>query len=143
MPIKYHPDQGSILICDFKGFVAPEMVKRRPVIVISPRFRSRANLCTVIPLSTTEPRPAAGYHFELNLEQPLPSPYGATQMWAKADMICAVSFARLDLPFHGKDDKGNRIYDQRKLSGDQLQELLCCTLTGMGLHNLTQHLRAP
>ncbi len=48
-----HPQVGSTLICNYgTGFVAPEMVKRRPVVVIS-RLRRRADLCTVVPLSTT------------------------------------------------------------------------------------------
>jgi mRNA interferase MazF len=46
---------GQILICDFSsGFVEPEMVKVRPVVVISPKPRkSIHSLCTVVPLSTT------------------------------------------------------------------------------------------
>jgi mRNA interferase MazF len=31
MPLKFHPEPGTILICDYTtGFIAPEMVKRRP-----------------------------------------------------------------------------------------------------------------
>ena len=53
MPLRFHPRVGSILICDYStGFVAPEMVKRRRVVVIS-RLRQRADLYTVVPLSTT------------------------------------------------------------------------------------------
>ena len=140
MALKFHPEQGLILICDFKGFIAPEMVKRRPVVVVSPRIRDRDRLCTVVPLSTTEPRPHRGYHLEINLDQPLPEPYTETKMWAKADMLCSVSFDRLSLPFIGKDDTGHRIYDQRKLPDAVVRELLGCTLTGLGLHRLTQHL---
>jgi uncharacterized protein YifN (PemK superfamily) len=29
MSLPYHPKQGTIVICDFKGFVPPEMVKRK------------------------------------------------------------------------------------------------------------------
>ena len=41
-------------MCDFDtGFKAPEMVKKRPVVVISPRRRrSSAQFYTVVPLST-------------------------------------------------------------------------------------------
>jgi len=52
MSIPYHPEQGTILICDFKGFIDPEMVKRRPVVVVSPRLRQRGKLCAVVPLGT-------------------------------------------------------------------------------------------
>ncbi len=41
-----HQRTGAIVICDYHGFIAQEMIKRRPVVVIS-RVRGRANLCTV------------------------------------------------------------------------------------------------
>jgi len=53
MSLLYHPKQGAIVICDFKGFVPPEMVKRRPAVIVSPRMRKREGLCTIVPLSTT------------------------------------------------------------------------------------------
>jgi uncharacterized protein YifN (PemK superfamily) len=58
MAIHFHPQRGTIVVCDFRGFEAPEMQKRRPVVVVSPRLRHRDNLCTVVPLSTTAPRTA-------------------------------------------------------------------------------------
>lgn len=33
MAIQIHPESGTIVICDFKGFVPPEMVKRRPAML--------------------------------------------------------------------------------------------------------------
>ncbi|MEQ9178418.1 MAG: type II toxin-antitoxin system PemK/MazF family toxin, partial [Nitratireductor sp.] len=34
-------------MCDFNtGFRVPEMVKRRPVVVISPKIKARPRLCT-------------------------------------------------------------------------------------------------
>jgi uncharacterized protein YifN (PemK superfamily) len=30
MPLKYHPKQGTILVCDYAGFRPPEMIKTRP-----------------------------------------------------------------------------------------------------------------
>jgi mRNA interferase MazF len=50
MSLPYHPKQGTIVICDFKGFVSPEMVKRRPAVIVSPRLRKREGLCTIVPL---------------------------------------------------------------------------------------------
>ncbi|MDY6930077.1 MAG: type II toxin-antitoxin system PemK/MazF family toxin [Pseudomonadota bacterium] len=67
MPLQIHPEQGTIVICDFKGFVPPEMVKRRPAVVISPRLRRRQRLCTIIPLSTTPPNPIEAYHRKLHV----------------------------------------------------------------------------
>lgn len=44
-----------VLICDFTtGFQAPEMVKKRPVVVVSPRRRI-GQVCTVVPLSSVAP----------------------------------------------------------------------------------------
>lgn len=38
MALRFHPKPGTILMCDFDtGFQVPEMVKKRPVIVLSPK----------------------------------------------------------------------------------------------------------
>ena len=43
MTLGFHPNAGDIVICDYAtGFKPPEMVKVRPVVVISPRRRSSA-----------------------------------------------------------------------------------------------------
>ncbi|WP_414861947.1 hypothetical protein [Pseudomonas sp. IT-P176] len=34
MPLQYQPKEGSVLICDFRGYEVPEMIKVRPVVVI-------------------------------------------------------------------------------------------------------------
>ncbi|MEI6730857.1 MAG: type II toxin-antitoxin system PemK/MazF family toxin, partial [Pseudomonadota bacterium] len=49
MAIKYHPNPGTVLTCDFSGMIEPEMIKERPVVVISPRLCSRTGLCTIVP----------------------------------------------------------------------------------------------
>ena len=95
MPLQFHPAPGTIVICDFgSGFMPPEMVKARPVVIISPRFRSRPTLCTVVPLSSTEPTPLEPYHHRL-----VPGAYppaGMRPMWAKCDMLATVALIRLD-----------------------------------------------
>ena len=141
MALKYHPDIGTIVICDFSGSKFPEMDKKRPAIVISPRFRDRGNLCSVVPLSTTAPKPVKDYHFKLHMETPLPDPYGAFMCWVKADMIYTVSFERLSLPFEKKSDTGQRIYDCRKISDAELIQIRRCILHGIGLSSLTEHLK--
>jgi uncharacterized protein YifN (PemK superfamily) len=57
MGIKYPAGIGTILLCDDArgGFRPPEMVKRRPAIVISPRLPHRNGLCTVVPVSSDRP----------------------------------------------------------------------------------------
>lgn len=98
MAISDHPAIGSILLCDFNtGFKAPEMVKRRPVVVISPKIRSRAGLCTVVALSTKDPQPVMSYHCRLKIEPILPEPWNSESMWIKGDMVYAAGFHRLDL----------------------------------------------
>jgi len=108
MAIKYHPEQGAIVICDFTGFVKPEMIKRRPVVVVSPRFRDRPGLCTIVPCSTTKPLKMQPYHFELNTDPPLPDPYSMSPCWVKCDMIYAVSLSRLSFPAFRKDLMGRK-----------------------------------
>lgn len=140
MAIQFHPDPGTVLICDFAGFRQPEMIKRRPVVVISPRFRQRDGLCTVVPLSTTKPRKVCEYHCQLDFDPVMPAPYNEPQMWVKADMICAVSFDRLSLPYIGKDQDGKRLYDIRHISDDSLKRVQVCVLNGMGMAHLTSGL---
>lgn len=121
--IKFHPDPGTILICEFHGMVVPEMVKRRPVITLSPRRRHGSNLVTVVPLSLTPPGTVQAYHFEIEVCPPLPAPYQSPKMWVKSDMVYTVSFSRLHVPFAGKDSSGKRVQDIRVLSIETLRQL--------------------
>lgn len=138
MAIHIHPDIGTIVICDFTSFVSPEMTKRRPAIVISPRFRDRGELCTIVPLSTTEPAVVMPYHYKLVIDPVLPPPYDSAFHWVKADMLYTVSFARLYLPFEKKDGGGKRIYDIRIVQNDELIKIQQCVLRGIGLSVLTE-----
>jgi uncharacterized protein YifN (PemK superfamily) len=54
MPLRYQPQEGSVLICDFRGYEVPEMIEVRPVVVIR-KHRTNSLLVTVVPLSTTAP----------------------------------------------------------------------------------------
>lgn len=140
MAICIHPEQGTIVVCDFAGFVAPEMIKRRPAVVISPRLRRRNELCTVVPLSTTPPHPICPYHFKLHVTPVLPAPYNADFHWVKADMVYTVSFHRLYFPFNGKDASGKRSYDVRIIDKADLLKIQECMLNGLGLTHLTSYL---
>jgi len=133
MSILYHPKQGAIVICDFKGFVPPEMVKRRPAVIVSPRMRKREGLCTIVPLSTTPPKDIEAYHYKLFIDPVLPEPYNAEFHWVKADMVYTISLDRLDLPFFGKD-QGKRMYDKRIISRDDLVNIQQCILAGLGIN---------
>jgi mRNA interferase MazF len=140
MAIHQHPEQGTIVVCDFSDFRSPEMTKRRPAIVLSPRLRRRERLCTIVPLSTTPPKEIAPYHYRLHMDVPLPSPYSASAHWVKADMLYTVSFDRLFLPFSGKDTRGIRQYDVRVIDRADLLKIQSCVLHGIGLAPLTDYL---
>jgi uncharacterized protein YifN (PemK superfamily) len=140
MSLQYHPEPGTIVVCNFHGFVAPEMVKKRPAVVISPRLRNRGNLCTIVPCSTSEPPRISSYHFKLHVDPPLPSPYDSSFQRIKADMVYTVSFDRLTLPFKGKDSSGKRIYDVRVIDKSDLIKIQECVLHGIGLSRLTGYL---
>lgn len=140
MAIQFHPEQGTILACDFTGFIPPEMIKRRPVVVVSPRLRKRGGLCAVVPLSTTPPNPVCPYHFKLHVTPALPSPYDSAFHWVKADMVYTVAFDRLHLLFNGKDESGRRKYDVRVVDKADLMKIQACVLHGLGLTRLTSYL---
>ncbi|AFL74567.1 type II toxin-antitoxin system PemK/MazF family toxin [Thiocystis violascens] len=140
MPIPFHPGQGTIVICDFGGFVPPEMVKRRPAVVVSPRLRKRKGLCSIVPLSTTAPNAIAPYHFKLHINPVLPPPYQALFHWVKADMLYTVSFARLSFPFDGKDAAGKRKYVVHVIDPANLRQIQHCMLRALGLTSLTDYL---
>ena len=140
MAISIHPEPGTIIVCDFKGFIPPEMVKRRPAVVLSPRLRKRDGLCSVVPLSTTAPNHVMEYHHKLYTSPPLPAPYNADFHWVKADMLCTVSFDRLFLMRDGKADDGQRRYDVRVIDQADLLKIRACVLHALGMSVLTSYL---
>jgi uncharacterized protein YifN (PemK superfamily) len=105
----FYPAAGHVLLCDFsRGFVAPEMLKVRPVVVISRKETHGRKLCTVVPLSTTAPQVVMDWHHPLACD-PCPLFSNGSQVWAKCDMLYTVSFERLD-KFHRKTRKGREYY---------------------------------
>ena len=116
------------------------MVKRRPVVIISPRLRRRPDLVTVIPLSTTVPVPVEAHHCEIVLAVPLPAPFQAAQMWAKCDMVCTVSLARLDRFKDGRAPHSpTRRFRTGKVSTEQLATIRRAVLNALGMASLTVH----
>ena len=95
--LKYQPKPGSIVRCNFDGFIAPEIIKNRPVLVIH-LHKTNSKLVTVIPISTTTPITIERYHhrldtsFEIGVQQFLPN----TKGWFKCDLIYVVSIERMD-----------------------------------------------
>ena len=134
MPIQFDVPPGTVLLCDYSsGFREPEMVKRRPALVISPRLRQRTGLCTVVPLSTTPPDAPQAYHIELEMPFPLPAPWASEHAWAKGDMLATVSFERLDLFRTDRDQYGKRKYLKPRISAEQLSQVRECVKHALGL----------
>ncbi len=141
MAIKYHPEVGDILICDFSGMKPPEMVKRRPVVNLTPRFRRSGGLCTVVPLSTTAPNVIQRWHARLQVD--LPNPYSSPEVWLKGEFLYTVSYDRLFLLRQGKDEDGNRIYTYPRLSNEQIKIVWDCVLHGLGRSDIVNYLSDP
>ena len=128
MPLSFHPEPDTILICDFStGFRPPEMVKVRPVVVISPRRRS-SQLATVVPLSSVEPYPVAPWYW-LVPEGLYPSARGP--MWAKGDVVTTVALERLDR-VKVRDAGGKRRYVTVHLTTVQLAEVQSAVRAALG-----------
>jgi mRNA interferase MazF len=141
MPLSYHPRIGEVLLCNYDtGFIVPEMVKLRPVIVVSPRLRRREGLVAVVPLSTSEPDVMMDYQIELTLARPLPMPFNSPTMWAKCDMVTTLALSRLDRFKEARRDGRPRQYRTGLLSDDQIVRVKKGILHGLGLGSLTIHI---
>lgn len=144
MAITFHPRTGQILMCDFtRGFVEPEMVKRRPVLVISPTIKGRGPLVTVVALSTTPPPTPMPYHLQLpKTSLPQIGRFQERVTWVKGDMIYSVGFHRLDLiQLKVKNPITNkREYFNNRLGREQMKQVYQCVLHGLSLGQLGIHL---
>ncbi|MEX6723706.1 type II toxin-antitoxin system PemK/MazF family toxin [Parapedomonas caeni] len=128
----------TVLLCDYDmgGFRPPEMVKKRPAVVIMGRLPHRDNLHTVVPLSGTEADPRVRYHCRLAFDQPLPAPFAQQVWWAKADMVATVAMSRLDLFRTERDQFGKRKYlSGLKVTEAQFQQILEALRYALGLVN--------
>lgn len=140
MPIQFHPEAGAVLVCDYSGFVTPEMVKRRLCVVITPRLRRRTGLTTVVPLSTTPPNPICDYHREVIFARPLPKPWGDERRWAKCDMFSTVGYHRLAPIGVGRAADGRRKYIYPRVDEAQLMDIRRGVLCALALQKLTKYL---
>jgi mRNA interferase MazF len=124
--ITFHPKAGTVLICDFNtGFREPEMVKARPVIVVSPNHAHYSELYTVVPMSTTPPRIVRPYHYKFASN---PVPYETDEVWAKCDMVVTVARHRLD---RIKVKRGK--YEIGHLSAEELEAIRHCLRYVIGI----------
>ena len=111
-------------MCDFHGYVVPEIVKRRPVVVISPNHLKRSGLVTIVPLSTTQPNPIENYHLEI--ENKIKN--DCSNHWVKCDLVATVRLERLD-----RIKTGKRTYSTLYVSKEQLIKIRECVALSLGI----------
>jgi uncharacterized protein YifN (PemK superfamily) len=132
MPLQHQPKRRTVLFCDFRGFIAPEIIKRRPVVVVAVHKRN-ARLVTVVPLSTTPPNIVETHHYRLK-RNPLPGAVAET--WAKCDMIAVVSVERLDLVRTPRDASGRRRYLPLEVDQEEFDAIRRGVVSALGLGSL-------
>lgn len=133
MTVVRHPVPGTIVRVDLsEGFRKPEIGKRRPAVVLSPLLPGRPFLCTIVPLSTTPPKPVLAHHMQICFDPPLPRPYTEPVVWLKGDIVLTVAFHRLRFLFGGWGE-GDRDYDIRVLDRDTFARVQKCVRAGLGL----------
>lgn len=136
MALQHHPRVGEILLCVFPAdFSPPEMVKTRPVVVISPRMQGRPNLVSIVPLSTTAPAPIERHHYRVPIHlMPKPLQSQASEVWAKCDMLYTFSLDRLDRFKAGRErGTGKRLYATGQLGLEQIIGLRICIAAALGI----------
>jgi len=127
MALMFFPRAGQVYMCDFSGFQVPEMVKPRPVIVISPRLPFRSEIVTVVPISTTAPRHDLPFCYRLSKNYHPQEPDDLPS-WAKADMLLNLGLYRLSA-----FKVGRRTYDYPTLIPQDLAGVRHAVLCGLGL----------
>lgn len=125
MAITFHPKAGMILMCDFSGFIAPEMVKNRPVVLVSANHLERGGLYTVVPLSSSAPDKVQPYHLKLENN---PLPRLCKECWVKGDMVTTVGVARLD---RVKVSRG--VYLVPEVTAEELKAIRDCLKYVLGI----------
>ena len=130
MALKFFPRAGQIFVCDYSGFKEPEMVKTRPVIVISPRLPYRSDVVTVVPISRSPPRQNLPFVYKLSKNYHPDEP-DDLDCWAKADLVMNMGLYRLT-PFK----VGRRKYVYPTLDPGDLREVKNAVLHGMGFGHL-------
>ncbi len=69
----------------------------------------------------------------------MPGKFAGTETWAKCDMLATVCLKRLDR-IKIKDSNNKRIYVSHSLIPEDLEAIIRCMLTALGLSHLTMHL---
>lgn len=125
MSLDFHPRAGVALMCDFDGYIVPEIVKVRPVVIVTPQHLNRPGLYNVVPLSTTSPDPVRNYHYKL-LKDPIPN--SNAEVWAKCDLVATVAKERLD-----RFRIGRGKYKTSAISDEELEAIRNCLKHVLGI----------
>lgn len=115
-----------MLVADFRGFEPPEICKRRPVVVVSPRLPNRGDLVAVVPTSTTAPTKELPYHVRLSRNY-APWDAGDGPVWAKCDLLMNIGLHRLD-----GFKVGRRQWETPRISDDDLARVRAGVLAALG-----------
>jgi mRNA interferase MazF len=130
MAINFYPRAGQMFMCDFSGFKVPEMVKPRPVIIVSPRLPHRSDIVAVVPTSTTAPKYEYPFCYLLSKNYH-PGEPDDIPVWAKADMVMNLGLYRLTC-----FKIGRRKYHYPTLTKEDLQGVKMAVLWGLGFGDL-------
>ncbi len=130
MSLNFYPRAGQVVMCDFTGFSVPEMVKPRPVVVISPRLPHRSEIVAIVPISLTEPQHATLYKVRLSKNYH-PQEQDDLPCWAACDMVMNLGLYRLT-----GFKIGRRKWAWPQMSGDDLLAVRRGVLKGLGLDRL-------
>lgn len=115
-----------MLVADFRGFEPPEICKKRPVIVVSPRLPNRGDLVAVVPTSTTAPRKEMPYHVRLSRNY-APWDAGGGPVWAKCDLLMNIGLHRLD-----GFKVGRRAWETPQISEQDLERVRAGVMAALG-----------
>jgi len=129
--IPFYPKPGEVLMCDFAGYIAPEIVKVRPAVVISADNPASTRLCIVVPFSTTPPRIVRPVHFHVPAGR---YAFAQEEQWVKGDLIAHVRFERLDRV------RVNGRFRRFDLPAADFAEIRKCVLHAVGLGRLALEL---
>lgn len=114
-------------MCSFSGFKVPEMVKVRPVVVVSPRLPRRSEIVAVVPISLTEPMPLMPYQVRLSKNYH-PAEADDLPCWAIADLVMNIGIYRLE-----SFKVGRRKWASPQMTGDDLTVVREAVLHGLGM----------
>jgi len=138
MAIPFHPKKKQILICNFKGYIPPEINESRPVVVLREEVTGSQKLVIVVPLSNTTPVPLCDFHCQLTNSTLTGCMSGKTH-WVKGDLIYTVSVDRLDR-VKGPPEKGSGkkcSYTVGQVSNEDFAKILECIKSNFDSSSIT------